>query len=156
MKLRTPAQVDPQLKYMAVEVSWGSTWENIHDGVRFTISGDQTRDSSSKQWRKTQAESPVLGGSYLVHAVPSMVTEQIGVWIYGVDQADLNENFALLTQLFEQSSYRIRWTLDNYREYWNCQLADATYARGRIWTNNLMALVTFSVPRFPDITREQI
>jgi hypothetical protein len=58
--------------------------------------------------------------------------------------------------LFEQYDFRIRWTFDEYREYWRCQLADATVGRGQVWTHNLMASAQFMVPRYPDVTRERI
>lgn len=144
------------LSYLAVEVSWGSTWVNINDGEKYKINGDTTRDQVTRGHRKVVAESPVLGGNYLVHAVPNMVDEQVSVWVNGADQVDLSENFVALSDLFEQYDYRIRWTYDNYREIWRCQLADSTYSRGRVWTHNLMALQNFTVPRYPEVERERI
>ena len=144
------------LTYLAVEVSWGSQWVNINDGDRFRVNAEATRDSTAKSWRKVEAQSMVLGGSYLVHAVPDMVAEQIGVWVHGDTQTDLADNYNLLMNLFEQFDYRIRWTTNEYREYWRCQLADATISRGPIWTHNQMASCMFTVPRFPDVTRERV
>jgi hypothetical protein len=85
-----------------------------------------------------------------------MVQEQIGVWVYGTTQTEVNDNLFGLTDLFEQYDFRIRWTFDEYREYWRCQLADATMSRGQVWTHSTMARVEFAVPRYPDITTEQI
>lgn len=143
------------LSYLAVEVSWGSTWVNINDGERFKIAAEQTRDSVAKTWRKITAESPVLGGNYLIHATPEMVAEQIGVFVYGNTQTDLSDNLHLIQELFEQYDYRIRWTMNEYREYWTCQLADAQFSRGQVWTHNQMAVVNFTVPRYPDVVRER-
>jgi hypothetical protein len=109
----------------------------------------------AKTWRKVIADSPILGGNYLIHAVPDMVSERVGVWIYGGDQVEVSDNLRWLQQLFEQYDYRIRWTLDDYREYWRCQLADATYSRGQVWTHNLMAKAEFTVPRYPDVVTER-
>jgi hypothetical protein len=144
------------LSYLAVEVSYGSRWVNINDGDKFRINADQTREQSAKSWRKTVAESPVLGGSYLVHAVPDMVMETVSVWVGGEDQTDLADNYWFLQSLFEQMDYRIRWTFNEYREYWRCQLADSVLSRGHVWTHNQMAIETFNVPRYPDVTRERI
>ena len=80
------------LAYLAVEVSWGSRWVNLNDGERFRINAEATRDATTKSWRKVTADSPVLGGNYLIHAVPDMVTENIAIWVYGADQTDLNDN----------------------------------------------------------------
>ena len=144
------------LDYVAAEVSWGSQWVNLNDGDIYKISGDNTRDSTQKTWRKVTADSPILGGNYLIHAVPEMVGEQIGVWVYGQTQTDLSDNLFTLMELFEQYDYRIRWTFDEYREYWRCQLADASMSRGQVWTHNLMAKADFAIPRYPDVSREHI
>lgn len=147
---------EPGLNYLAVEISWGSQWINLNDRQRYVIDADTTRDGVSKTWRKYTAESPVLGGNYLVHAVPDMVNETIGVWVHGESQTDLADNFWTLNDMFEQFDYRIRWTTDEYREIWRCQLAEATTSRGQIWTHSQMAKAQFSVPRYPVITRERV
>jgi len=144
------------LQYLAVEVSYGSQWVNINDGVNYKINAEGTRDSSSKTWRKITTQSPVLGGNYLVHAVPEMINETINVWVHGSTQTDLADNFFTLEMLFEQFDYRIRWTTNEYREYWRCQLADTTSSRGHIWSHSQMAQMSFTVPRYPEITRERI
>lgn len=144
------------LDYLAVEVTFGSRWVNINDGVVYKISGDQTRDTTQKTWRKTVADSPVLGGNYLVHAVPDMVNETIGVWVYGTSHSEVADNLFGLNSLFEQYEYTIRWTTDDYREYWRCQLAEASMSRGQVWTHSLMAAAHYTVPRYPDVTRERV
>jgi len=144
------------LEYMALEISWGSRWVNLNDGEVYKVSAEGTRDSTAKTWRKTIAESPILGGNYLIHAVPDMVTEQVSIWVYGTTQSEVNDNLFALNELFEQYDFRMRWTLNEYREYWRCQLADATMSRGSVWTHSLMAYTQFTVPRYPDVTRERI
>jgi hypothetical protein len=144
------------LDYMAVEISYGSRWVSLNDGLVYKVGAEGTRDSTAKTWRKTLADSPILGGNYLIHAVPDMVAEQIGVWVYGGTQTEVSDNLFGLTDLFEQYDYRIRWTFDEYREYWRCQLADASVSRNQVWTHSLMAKADFTVPRYPDVTREHL
>ena len=144
------------LSFLAVEISYGGDWIDLNDHDRYIVGAENTRDSVTKSWRKITAQSPVLGGDFLVHAVPEMITEQISVFIHGADQSDLADNFFFLDELFEQPNYRIRWTLNDYREYWRCQLAEASHSRGQVWTHGNMAQSTYSVPRFPDVTRERI
>jgi hypothetical protein len=143
------------LDYMAAEISWGTRWVNLNDNEVYRI-GAETRDSTTKTWRKVIADSPILGGNYLIHAVPDMVAEQVSVWVYGQSQSEVSDNLFMLAQLFEQYDYRIRWTFDEYREYWRCQLADSSMSRGQVWTHNLMAKAQYTVPRYPDVTRERI
>jgi hypothetical protein len=68
------------LTYLAVEISYGSHWVNVNDNDRYRINAEATRSQSAQTWRRTVAESPVLGGNYLIHAVPEMVMENISVW----------------------------------------------------------------------------
>jgi len=150
------ALTDPGLSYMAAEISWGTRWVNLNDGLTYQICAEGTRDSTQKSWRKTTAESPILGGNYLIHAVPDMISEQVGVWIYGGTQTEVSDNLFTLLGLFEQYDFRIRWTFDEYREYWRCQLSETQISRGQVWTHNLMAQVTATVPRYPDVSREYI
>ena len=144
------------LDYLSAEVSWGTRWVNLNDGEKYKIAGDDTRDSTAKSWRKITADSPILGGNYLIHAVPDMVSEQMSVWVYGQTQTELSDNLFGLQDLFEQYDFRIRWTFDEYRETWRCQLADTTMSRGQVWTHSMMAKATFTIPRYPDVAREHL
>lgn len=144
------------LDYLDVEISYGSQWISLNDGDRYRINADQTRDGAQKSYRRIVADSPVLGGSYLIHAVPEMVTENVGIWVYGNDQGELADNFFFLEDLFEQLDYRMRWTYNDYREYWRCQLPDGSFSRGHVWTHNTMAMQMYQVPHFPNVTRERL
>lgn len=144
------------LQEFAVEVSWGSQWVNLNDHEKFVVDAEATRDSTAKTWRKTLAQSAVLGGNYLIHAVPEMVTESLSLYVHGQDQTEVNDNLFMIESIFEQYSYRLRWTTNEYREYWNCQLADSSTSRGQVWTHNNMAKVSFSIPRYAQVTRERI
>lgn len=148
--------VTPMIQYMAVEVSWGSRWENINDHTRFRIAAEGTRDNVNQTWKKVTADSPILGGNYLIHATPEMVAETVGVWVYGETQTDLTENYQLLMRLMTQWDFRIRWTIDDIRETWKCQLPDATTSRNQVWTHSLMAKAQFSIPRYPDVITETV
>lgn len=142
--------------YVGCEISYGSQWVNLNDTINFKIGADNTRDGTSKTYRKTSVQSPVLSGSYLVHAVPDMVSEQISVWVYGEDQTNLNDNVSFLQTLFEQWNYRIRWTFDEYRQYWECQLADINISQNQVWTHSQMAQLSMTIPRFAEITSETL
>jgi len=145
------------LDYLDLEISYGaSQWISLNDGEKFQIAAEQTRDSTGKSWRRTEAQSPVLGGTYLIHAVPEMVTENVTIRVFGHDQTDLADNFYFLEDLFEQLDFRLRWTFNDYREYWRCQLPDGSFSRGQVWTHNLMAMQSYTISRFPQVTRERM
>jgi hypothetical protein len=143
------------LDYLATEISYGTRWVNLNDGINYKIA-EGTRETTAKSWRKVTADSPILGGNYLVHAVPEMVTEQLALWVYGQSQTELSDNLFTVLELFEQYDFRIRWTLDEYRETWRCQLADASLSRGQVWTHSTMAKAEFAIPRYPDVAREHL
>lgn len=144
------------LTYLGCEISNGGEWVNLNDGECYKINAQNTLDSTTKTWRKIKTQSPVLGGDYLVHAVPEMVNEQVSIWVYGNTQSDLSDNYFYLEELFEQFDFRIRWTFNEYREYWRCQLADTASSRGQVWAHNQMSMMTFTVPRYPGVERERI
>lgn len=144
------------IDYMSVEVSWGSRWVDINDHTKFRVAAEGTRDNVTKTHRKTTVESPILGGNYLVHAVPDMVNETLSIWVYGDDYVDLGENYALAEELFSQWDFRIRWTINNARETWICQLPDQGASQNQVWTHNLMAKMNFTIPRYPNVERETI
>lgn len=154
-----PYQYSPPLNdgltYLSVQASYGGLWIDLNDEEKYRISATNTRDTSSKTWRKITAQSPVLGGTYLVHAVPEMITEQVSIFIHGTDQADLADNLFFLDEIFEQPSFQLKWYTNDYLETWDCQLADASYQRGQVWTHSTMALTTYSVPRFPTVKRDR-
>ena len=144
------------LEYMACEISWGSRWINLNDHLSYTIAGDTTLGSTSTTWRKITAQSPILGGTYLIHAVPELISETVAVWVNGDSQTELSDNLFTLMDLFSQYDYRLRWTYNEYREYWRCQLAEAMLSRGQVWAHSTMAKAQFTVPRWPDVTRESL
>lgn len=144
------------LSYMACEISYGGAWVNLNNHDQFVINAASTRENSQRSWRKITTTSPVLGGNYLIHAVPEMVSETISVWITGNTQTDLADNLSFIDELFEQFDYRIRWTYNEYREYWRCQLAEASTSQGQVWTHSQMAMATYQVPRYPSVDRERI
>lgn len=144
------------LGYLDLEITRGGEWVSLNDHERFIVNGSETRDQSQKSFRKVTADSLILGGNYLVHAVPDMVVERVGIWVYGQDHSDLADNYFFVCDLFEQLDFRLRWTFEDYREYWRCQLADSVSSRNQVWTHNTMAGVTFNVPRYPDVSRERV
>lgn len=133
------------------EISWGGDWVDLNDTVNYKVSGDGTRDNTTTSYRKIEAQSPMYGGSYLIHAVPEMVVENVSIRVHGSTQAIMIANFQAVQEYFSQFEYQMRWTFDNQQETWNCELADANVSRAMVWSHNKIALASFSVPRFPDV-----
>lgn len=145
----------PGLSYFTVEVSWGGGWVDLNDGFNYKV-GAETLGSTTVNWRKISASSPVAEGSYLVHAVKDLTEEVLQVWVHGQNQHELAENVARIEELFSQLDYRVRVTMDNFREYWRAQPADWTLSRSHTLTHNVMASYNITVPRFPTVVREVV
>lgn len=146
---------DPGLSTFNLEVSWGGGWIDLNDQENFRV-GAATMENTAVTWRKIEAESPITEGSYIVHAVKAMVVERLSIYVYGVDQWQMNENLAKLEELFSRLDYTIRVTFDYYREYWRCQTAEWTSQRSQVYVHNVMTLYECQVPRFPTVTRELV
>lgn len=142
------------LNYFKLEATYGGQWLDLSDGA-FTPHSEMLT-ASAKQWRRITATHPNLDGDYLVHATLGMVSEQVKIWCRGVDQVDLAGLYTTLEAVFEQFEFRIRITFDDFRETWLCQASDYSIERSHVWTHNAMAVFTATVPRFPDVTREEL
>lgn len=130
------------------EISYGTEWVNLHDGINFKIAaadfGQQTHS-----WRRKEVNSDFHDGSFTVHAVRENVTEPLSLWVYGDSQNIVTENILLLRELFSQFRYQIRIRYGDHRETWFCQTADYAVERTHVYLHNNMALFKATVPRHP-------
>lgn len=154
-KYKEQIKPEPGLSSYSMEIELGGSWLDLNDQLNFKVGG-QTMAQEQVTWRKVTVESPVVEGSYTVHAVKAMVTEQVQIWVYGGDHVQVQENRQKLEQLFSRLDYRVRFSFDAYREYWRCQTAEWTTERSQVMTHNQMVAITFTVPRFPTVTTEMI
>lgn len=154
-KYKEQLRPTPGLSSYSMEIELGGSWLDLNDQLNYKV-GAATMATSQISWRKISVDSPVVEGSYTVHAVKAMVTEQLQIWVYGGDHVQVQENRQQIEELFSRLDYRVRFSFDAYREYWRCQTAEWTSERSQVMTHNQMTVVTFSVPRFPTVTTEMI
>lgn len=145
-----------ELDYFTIEATLGGIWINLNEPGSFKPATDPNLAGTSKTKRRITTTSPVLDGDYLIHATAGQITEQLKIWVYGDDHTDLANNYQLLEQIFDQFDFRVRITMDNFREVWTCQASDYTLDRSQTMTHNCMAIFTASIPRFPSVYREEI
>lgn len=105
--------------------------------------------SSQVTYRRQQATSPYVPGTYTVNAVPETITEVVGVYVYGNDHYDLRKLLERLTAAFTQMVYTVFWEVENDSYAWRCEIADYTVDTRREFRHSTMALATFQVPRYP-------
>ncbi len=144
------------LDYFRIEATLAGRWADLNDGVNFKVASDPTLATTSRAKRRITTSSPVLDGEYLLHATTGLVTESLKFWVYGVDQADLHNNIALIEEIFDQYDYRVRITWDNYVETWECQMADTVTERSHVYSHSTMAGFSAQVIRMPSVLRQEV
>ena len=146
---------DNSLQSFNLEASWNDQWISLNDMSRFRVTGEGMGSQQITRRRQT-VTSPFYDGEYETHSVRENVKEQVGIYVRAASQSQLTENILLLEDIFSQSVYNIRRTLDEAREVWVCQSADYTIDRTQVWTHNCMAVFTAEVPRLPAVSHEVI
>lgn len=145
----------PGMGSFALNIDYGGRWIDLNDSLNYKV-GAGTLTQSPVTWRKVVVTSPVAEGSYTVHAVKEMVSEQVEIFVHGANQWEMQLNVKQLEELFGRLDYRLRLDFDDYREYWKCQTAEYITERSQVFAHNGMAKLTFTVPRFPTVTIERI
>jgi len=122
----------------------------LNDGERHRLA-DGTAGARSVQWRRTTVTSPYVNGTFVASAVQDNVQEQVGVYVYGVDNNDLRRLLRDVTEAFSQFEYTLTWELDSDAFAWRCTVADYQVDTRREFQHATMALATFDVSRLPTI-----
>ena len=144
---------------MAVQKADG-TWLNINDNAKYLVSADSL-GQSSVSFRRTEVKSPYVEGSFLVHAVKDMVSENLTVFVNGFNgtdqtQHDLRENIAALIEPFTQNYFNLKYTFGNSEIIWSCQSADYSVQQSREYVHKMMVPVRLTFARYPTETRSEI
>jgi hypothetical protein len=145
---------------MSVKKSDG-TWLNINDNVKYRVSADSL-GQSSVSFRRTEVKSPYVEGSFLVHAVKDMVSENISVFVngYSVDseqsQDALRDNIQALIDAFTQNYFDLKYSFGNSEILWKCHSADYSVQQSREYIHKMTVPVRFSFSRYPTETRSEI
>jgi hypothetical protein len=102
-------------------------------------------------WRRNQVTSPWVDGAVTVSRAREMVTEQLGVEVFGADATELEAHVTTLIQAFQQSSFTLTVTVESLAHGYACEAADINYAQ--FWNGPRLvarqAQLVFSVPRQP-------
>lgn len=135
-----------------IEMSFGSQWIDISDGVNYKVSSQNFGENSTQTWRKITAQSPHYDGTYLIHATKENVTQQMSVLVYGQNQNQVTENILLLEDIVSQPAFRVRFTVGNHQEVWSCQQSDYVINRGHVYLHNTMAEFAITIVRMPRVS----
>jgi hypothetical protein len=106
--------------------------------------------------RKTEVSSEWIGGSWFSRAVPENYMEAVVVWVTGDTPFQLAERVSVLTNTFDLLGYGMRFTNNDLREVWACQLADYVIETSQPFMYATTAVVRATVPRLPTVVRTQI
>ena len=143
------------LKNFNFEVSWNNSWVSLNDHLRYTMSAEGFGVQQVTRRRMT-VTSPFFDGEYETHSVRENVKEEVQIYVTSPSQSQLVEEILLLEDIFTQSVYNARKTLDEAREVWICQSADYTIDRSHIQAHNCRAVFTAQIPRLPAVKHEAV
>jgi hypothetical protein len=140
------------IDYVSVRVQYAGRWLELNDQIKYIVEASSFSESGFT-WRRTTVESPWLSGRFLVNAVKDTVEEQLGVFVYGSNQVDLQDNIDTLVDAFSQFSYIMEFAADQNRLQYSCECADYSVSKPRELLHNNMAQVQLRIPRIPEFDR---
>lgn len=133
----------------------------IHNGIRWMSLnfspyrlGARTLSDETQTKNRLSSSSSMFDGEWIFHTTKSNVSETIEVYVSGETPAETNIKAAELIEAFEQPMYNVRFRIDDYQETWRCFEADYSINRSHTMLHNNKIVVTFSVPRLPNVQRD--
>jgi len=120
---------------------------NIHDGVNYTMSSSIM--SGSIAWQRNQVSSPYVDGDVTVTRRRPNISEQLPIYVYGADHAEVATNVATLLNAFLQNSYNLGITVGNQLYQYQCEAADYQMDWNHARMHSTQTLVNLQVPRRP-------
>lgn len=111
-----------------------------------------TRDNRQVTKRKIDATNPFVEGTYTIAAVKENVVENVSIYVYATNQADLKTRVAALMDCLDQIKYTIVYGVDGNNETWTCFSADYAVQSQQEYQHAYLALVKANVPRLPKVS----
>lgn len=135
---------------MSVKIETATGWLDLADGALFDLEAT-TFDSQSVTWRKQEATSPWVEGSFVTSAVREDVTENLSVYVYGESRSEHMRMRKALTDALGQLTYRILVRVEETAVYWDCEPADYSITTSREFLHATMCVVKAQIPRKPEL-----
>lgn len=122
-------------------------WLDLMSGP-YRLSADAFTEQETT-WRRSEVASPFVEGSWTVNAVRENVTEQLDVWVRGVDTAGTSRAVQALLDALAQLNFGLEVTFDSVTAFYQCYVADVSVKTPRELRFSRMAQVSALVPRHP-------
>lgn len=106
-------------------------------------------EEAQVSWRKQEATSPWVEGTFITHAVRENITRPLNVWVSAATDAALETAISELTDALEQLSFTITFGVTGSTTTWRCQMADYSIRREQGHRVAKTALVSAQVPTKP-------
>jgi hypothetical protein len=144
-------QQDWKDAHFTCKITGPQGWINLDDHQCYIVTADSFANSQTT-WRRTQVQGPYVAGKFTVSAVPDQVTEQIGIYVLGTSQADLQQNLADLIDAISQPFFQLMWSMDEAVYSWDCDTADYSieYTTPTLFARQIT--VKLQIPRNPLVT----
>jgi len=140
-------------EYVDIEVHDGLSFLDLNDRYVYRATSESLQAATYGR-NRTVVTSSMYDGEWEVHSTLSNVTENIAVYVNGVDQSVVGEYIQRVVDAFSQHVYQVKVTMGTESTYWRCFPAEYSIDRSHVYLHNRMAVVKFQVPRFPKTTTE--
>lgn len=141
-----------ELGYFDIEVWEGTRWMSL-ESEGLTVAADSL--PAARQGRRyVSAQSAIYDGEWVVHSNLSNVTEQLNFYVETPYQNALDVWLLDVQEVFSQPYYQVRISRGDSVEVWNCFPAEWAIDRGHVYSHNIMAKVSLSIPRLPRVIYE--
>lgn len=142
------------IKIVDVQISWGTTWISLNDGLRYQVHPDGFGKSQFTKRRK-KIVSEFFSGEYTVSETEDNLAQTLAVWIHGPTRMELVENIDFLVKLFSQNPFMIRTRINEVLETQaSSGSADIVIDSSHVYMHNNRALATLTYSLLPGYSAE--
>lgn len=99
--------------------------------------------------RRQEATNAFIEGTYTVNSLRENIIVPVGVYVRGSLSTDMQRDKAVLTAVFDQSTFEVRRVIEGHEEFWQCFASDYTVTMQRELLHATMAKVDVQLMTHP-------
>lgn len=120
---------------------------NINDHTTYRVANEIM--GGNVTWDRKTVSSPYVNGDVTIHRRRGNVSERFGIYVYGSNQTNLQNNVKALIDAFSQNSFTLSMTLDSVEWSYRCEASDyqIEWSNAHLFSNQVRVL--FNLIRNP-------
>lgn len=148
----TVEQSDAEQLDISVKIQTPTGWLDLEDPDSGYEVHAESLGERSVTYRKTEASSPWVEGTFPISAVRDNVVESLSIYVRGDTTYEFKRRVQVLTDAIEQLSYLLLVRIEDASEYWQCFPADYSIQTQHEYLHARLGVVRAQVPRLPAVT----